>query len=661
MADSYSVTVEVSGIMDGIALALANGDRCNVTITGSGSYIGNGSFYVPSTSVLNIRSENPVYIDNLNFLNSGILNLADFNISTLNISGYSSTKLSNISGSIITCSGLSTLSINDSQINNSLFVQDTELVNIINTNSIGNGLYKFININQMVKITSGDYSNYNGVDDKLKFSLCSGVYIDHIKAANTSGTFLGLYGCINYNINHSTLAANVANYNIIKLTSSGGYNTSGNILNSIVVGSGNSSNGPILFSDANQYMYSSLSCLYNFNKLTSYTNISGSYMNMDPMFVNATSGDLRLDVNSPCACAADPIENVLSSVVTDIIPTPIDPSAVKFFELDGIIRTPQPATTYVAGNGKAIFLKSDPSLINNIYIEINKQYEVTGSGTTVQSFKGNTQINKSYSNDYKLIPFVEKITNETKYYVIPYTIFDYDYILNSMNAKLQSIDISGKFKLKGFTRDRFTLNDGTPIYWIGEEYNNFLYGFSSIDNAKKLTYPLFPLYSDPLSVPITNLTTTAGYVTTDKVYINDHFETRDIAVSINDSTFQFISYEQDTTKKVEAMCSMGDWLVVLNSEYLTNIQTKKHDLTLYNKYDNSLFIKPIVNMSGVIGLDNVNIGDLTFTDDGKLLVSVSGYINTYNFYYDYALATRTPGTIKTTLLFREQYANGVDI
>jgi len=44
---------------------------------------------------------------------------------------------------------------------------------------------------------------------------------------------------------------------------------------------------------------------------------------------------------------------------------------------------------------------------------------------------------------------------------------------------LQDIEVSRKFKYNGFTRDRFQDSDGTPLYWVGEEYNNcFLIGFS---------------------------------------------------------------------------------------------------------------------------------------------------------------------------------------
>ena len=653
-----TINSALSGILSS---GLQTFDKGFINVNG-GVYSGSGSYIIPSGTIY-ITATSGTIVDTMSFRSSGILNIEGLNISSLSVSGYGQLSLTNVSGTNISISGCSVVNVTSGFINNSLSVINTKGVIYNNINVVGSGQLSFNNVTN-VSIYSGLYSN--NTRQKMTFQLCSGIYIDRAEAANVSGNLLLFKGCPNITLNHLTFASNVSGFAMAQFEALSGVNCSGNILYSILVGNIGSGMGPLSRSNTSQNIISTTSCLYNFVPNQSYTGVSGTYFNKDPLFVNASAGDLRPDVNSPCASTADYLDFLdgFDDIVIDT--QTLNKESIKFYLLNQGIKAVTPSGIYVIGDGLAVYLQADSSLDNDMDIVINKQYKVQSSGVTFQSFSNGINIS-GYMGDYKLIPYIDFKTNETKYYVQPFSILSFQDVLEKVGGTFQAVEVSGKFRYNGFTRDRFSNVDGIPLYWVGEDYNNYLYGYSSLSNTKIVTYPLF-LASGSLSVTLPDvdyLSRVNGYgnILSNKVYVNDHYETRNIPLQNIDYLFPFKTYEKDTSSKIAALGTMGDYLTVLaREEHRDNTEAVaiKHYLHLYNKFERDPFFSSTVTFSGGRGLENVNVGDITFNDVGDLLVSVSGLINQYKFFYDYALVTRSPGILKSTLLFREQY-NGVNI
>ncbi|HLD91544.1 MAG TPA: hypothetical protein VI911_11150 [Patescibacteria group bacterium] len=669
MANIYILNVptdydSISGAIGAIINSgLTDYDRGIINIETSGSYIasGVGCYQIPSGTLEIGSTENNVHLDSMYFLNSGNIQVSNVRIDLLSISGYGQLQLFDVSGSTISASGLSSVNITSGVIGTLLDVTDSDSLILNDVYSSGNCKYNITRVSS-VNISSGDYSNYDDTGFKLTLDVCSGIYINKIKGANISGNLLLFSGCPDITMNHASLASNISGYTMTAFVSGGGLACSGLIEYSIIVGNAGSGMGPFDIYDA-QFITVSGCCIYNFIDDETYTGLSGFYFNKDPLFVNASGGDLRPDINSPCVSNADSIEIVeaLSGVTVETVQ--LNKEAIKFYLRDQDIKAVIPSGIYVVGSGLAVFFKADPSLDNNMDILIHKQYKVLGSGITFQSFQNTAGI-IGFDSDYKLIPYIDYASNAVMYYVQPFTMLSFSDMVNSASATLQDIEVSGKFKYNGFTRDRFQDSDGTPLYWVGEEYNNYLYGYSILSNEKVMTYPLFNSSGVSPSVTLSDLnylsrTSTQANIWSDKVYVDDHYESRNISIDNQDGIFKFKSFEKDTSLGLEAIGTLGDWLVVsARQQYKddSDVVSTKHNLYFYNKYEINPFEEPIKVFSGVIGLDDVTIGDLTFNDVGNLLISVSGYINFYKLFYDYALLTRLPnGTIKSTLLFREDY------
>jgi hypothetical protein len=482
---------------------------------------------------------------------------------------------------------------------------------------------------------------------------------------NISGNILNFKGCPDLKVNHVTLASNVSGYTMAKFEAVGSINCSGDIDYSILVGNGGSGQGPLMVF-VNQAITTSGSCLHNFIDNQSYVNISGYYFNRDPLFVNASGGDFRLDVNSPCASAAESISFVDLFGEVEVEQTTLSEKSIQFMILNQGVKAIQPSGIYVVKNGAAVFFDADPNLDNDMDVTLNKQYMIHSSGQVFQSFGSGVNVT-GYEADYKLIPYIDYTDNQEKYYVQPFSILSFDELVNSVSGSLQDVAISGVYQFHGFTRDRFQMTDGLPLYWVGEKYNSYLYGYSMLENIKAVTYPIF-LDNRLQSVQLLDLqflykSEGQSTVTVDKIFVDDHYETRNINIDNGNGIFKFRSFEPIKGLSIAALGTLSDWLVVLAREEVKSDNQDvniNHHLHFYNKYEQDSFVVPVTSISGVPLLQDVNVGDITFNDIGNLLVSVSGVINTYKILYDYALLSRTPGALKSTLLFREDY-QGVQI
>lgn len=668
MANTYYsrfVPEDQPSVAAAIADLLSNGftttDQADI-IVASGSYLDVSGFTLLGD--LNIAATIGSTLGGLNIITSGSLNITNFNVPTLGVSGEGTVGLIGVSGGSITISGSASVVISSGILGTVLNAIDCESFSAYNQFASGNAkliLHKIKNVN----IISGNCSNFADTGFKYTFSLCSGVYVGNMMGANISGGLLDFKGCPDLKINHVTLASNVSGYTIAKFEPSGSINCSGTIDYSILVGNAGSGQGPIVVLGS-QKITSSGCCLYNFVDNQSYTGVSGYYFNRDPLFVNASGGDLRPDVNSPCASAADSIDFIDLFGDVNVEQTTLSEKSIKFMLLNQGIKAVQPSGIYVVKGGSAVFFKSDPTLDNDMDVLLNKQYQVHASGQTFQSYT-NGGVVTGFESDYKLIPYVDYESNEEKYVVHPFTILSFDDLINSVNGFLQDVAVSGLYQFNGFTRDRFQRMDGLPLYWVGEKYNGYLYGYDMLANAKADTYPLF-LDTNFQSVQLTDINFLyrnegQATVTTDKIFVDDHYEQRNISIDNANGIFKFRSFEKQPGMSVAALGTLSDWLVVLGREDVKDQNEDlhiRHHLYFYNKYDRDPFVTPVAAISGVAGLYDVNVGDITFNDLGNLLVSVSGSINVYKLLYDYALLTRTNGLLKSSLLFREDY-EGVQI
>lgn len=651
----------VAAIADLLSAGFTASDYADILVA-SGSYLDVSGFTLLGN--LNIKATNVSTLGGLNIITSGSLNISNFNVSSIGVSGEGTVGFIGVSGGSITISGSASVVISSGLLGTSLTAIDCESFSAYNQFTSGNAkltLHKIKNVN----IVSGNCSNFADTGFKYTFSLCSGVYIGNIMGANISGGLLDFKGCPDLKVNHVTLASNVSGYTIAKFEPSGTINCSGTIDYSILVGNAGSGQGPLVVLGS-QKITSSGCCLYNFVDNQSYTGVSGFYFNRDPLFVNASGGDLRPDINSPCASAADSIDFIDLFGNVNVEQTTLSEKSIKFMILNQGVKAIQPSGIYVVRGGSAVFFKSDSNLNNDMDVLINKQYQVHSSGQTFQSF-ANGGIVTGFESDYKLIPYIDYESNQEKYIVNPFTILSFDDLVNSVSGFLQDVTVSGLYQFSGFTRDRFQRMDGLPLYWVGEKYNSYLYGYDMMANVKADTYPLF-LDTSFQSVQLNDLTFLyknegQATVTTDKIFVDDHYEQRNISIDNANGIFKFRSFEKQPGMSVAAIGTLSDWLVVLGREDVKDKNEDlhiKHHLYFYNKYERDQFVTPVATVSGVVGLDDVNVGDITFNDIGNLLVSVSGSINVYKLLYDYALLTRTAGSLKSSLLFREDY-EGVQI
>lgn len=651
-----------SAIVAILSSGLQNYDVGFITVNG-GDYPGTGTYYVPSGTIL-ITTTQPTTVGTMRVKTSGTVQLNNLAIDGLSVSGGGFLSLVGVSGNTISVSGCGGFNMQSGSIGTSMSVINVESTICNNQYAYGDTQLLFKNVVSL-NIYSGNYSN-GLTEPKITFQLCSGVYVGQMMAANASGDMLLFQGCPSVELDHITLASNVSGYAMAKFEALGGIDCSGNINYSILVGNIGSGMGPLARTDTNQIILSSGSCLYNFVNNQTYTGIVGSYFNKDPLFVNTASGDLRPDVNSPCASAAEALDFVENFGDVILEPVVLNKEAIKFNIYNQKVRAITPSGMYFIGSGLAIFFQANEGLDNDMDIIINKQYKIHASGNTFQSYSNQVQVS-GYAKDYKLIPYMDYTLNETLYYVQPFTILSFDDVLNRTGGRLQSIEVSGKFKFHGFTRDRYTTMAGDPLYWVGEEYNSYLYGYSLLSNSRVITYPLFT-GSGVSSVTLPDvqyLSRTNGYanIFSNKIYVDDHYEARNMPFQSVDGLFKFKSFEKDTTLKIAALGTIGDYLTVMGREEHrddNNPVSIKHNLYFYNKFEQDPYVKPTVIFSGLAALDNVNMGDMTFNDTGDVLVSVSGAVNQYKFFYDYALLTRSPGVMKSTLLFREKY-NGVNL
>ena len=666
MANAYNITIptQISTVSGAITSILASGfsqsDTAVLNII-SGNYTGTSIFDLNS-GYLTIQSASLSNIDSYTFVNNGELVLKNISYNNMIVNGSGFISLYSVSGYNTNVSGCQSLYTNTNVVGNTLSVINSNSTYLNYLYASGNDTLSFLN-NISVSMVSGSFYNYNGVGYQTTFTLCSGIFINNNMAANVSGNMLLFQGCPNVSFYYDTFASNVSGYAIAKFATYSSIPCSGIINYSIMVGNAGSGQGPLIINNG-QLISSNTSCLYNFTTQT-YTGISGSYFNADPLFINASGGDLRPSVVSPCACAGGPIAFLEEFDNTNITVNTPTQKSISFTLPNSTIWAIPPSNVFTVGNGLAMLYQADPNIDNDMDVTVNTQYIVNGSGMTEQSYRNNNTSNYIY--DYRLIPYNDPVNNTVLYYVEPFTIFDYSDVINSLvSTTFQDISVSGIYKYHGFSRDTFQTLGGTGIYWVGEVYNRYLYGFSIFGNTKILTYPLFPM-SGGLSIQLQDLqiiSQTAGQtsVRSNNVWVNDHYESRNIDIAQATTTLPFQSYEFDPSLSISALAVMSDYVYVLakNINPVNTLIGWEHDLYLYNKYDTELFLSPTNIFSGIAGLNTINVGDMTFNDLGNLVVGYSGYVNYYQFFYDYALATRSTGTIKTTLLLREKY-NGVNL
>lgn len=119
---------------------------------------------------------------------------------------------------------------------------------------------------------------------------------------------------------------------------------------------------------------------------------------------------------------------------------------------------------------------------------------------------------------------------------------------------------------------------------------------------------------------------------------------------------RFINYEPDKRKQLRAIMDYRDWIYILVKVKLGDEDTTSYitNLEIYNKFERFPFQTPASILSGVPGLAG-DPSDMSIDDDGNIYIASSGQITRYKQLYDYALITRTTGTMKTNITLREKY------
>jgi hypothetical protein len=254
------------------------------------------------------------------------------------------------------------------------------------------------------------------------------------------------------------------------------------------------------------------------------------------------------------------------------------------------------------------------------------------------------------------------------YYVEPFTMFSFSDMVKQLNGKLANVWVSGMYQFNGLARDSFRRMDNHGVYWVGEEVNDYLYCYTNLTNEKLDTWPLFIGSGAAPSVQLTNITgydkTAHGITFSSKnIYVNDHYETRTVQLANTDGLMPFQSFVKDPHLDLKALCTFGDYLLVLCGRNVMAGETilhNEHDLYFFNKYEQEPFEIPTQILSGVWNLTDVLPRDMTINDMGELLVGLSGTVYWYEFVYDYALAVRNPANNQFSLFFREEY-EGVQV
>lgn len=659
---SDSVYTTVGAGITGIVSSGLTGADTGMVIVYSGSYASETPTVNNPSGLIVLVGHSGAFVSGLYSVHSGTLQLDGLNSYFVTSTGSGDLTLKNAYCTDVIVQQGNTAAFEKMQLWGAISASGCEYVYLNNSSASGTSSTIFVSGATQVDVVSGIYSNGAA---KFTFSMCSGVLLDWCYGYGYTGIPINILECEDFELNHCSFLRTDASSYILFASGNATKATSGNVNYSILASSGVfpvSGYGTVT-------MLAASSCFTNYAALDGsmqYDIISGTYMTRDPLFTNITTGDLRISANSPCACNADYLAGA-AEASGQITKTLLNKEAIKFYIRNyETYADPQPSGIHIVQGGKAVYFPSATDLENVMDVVIYTQYTVDGDVTTVQALSDDRDTEHPFPRDYKLLPRKKFNTNEIEYYVLPYTILPLEDLIVTLSDEVAEMTVSGIYRRYGFTRDHAITSDGTPFYWIGEKTNQYLYRYSAVDNQKLDTYMLYPtgMYG---TVKLSDVEYVAksrysAVVKTSKVYDKDHYSTRLINVPNAEGFFPFISTERDRNKELRAVVEYRDWLYLLTRNTTTEggVTSFNTDLNIYSKYDRFPFEEPLMVISGIPNIIGENASDMTVDDEGNLYISSSGQIAKYAQKYDYALVSRTPGTVKTTLTFREHY-DGVNL
>lgn len=652
-----SYTIQ-NGIDDVIASGLTSSDVGVVTIS-SGVYSEDITINEPSGRIILYGNDSEV--DSITITNSGIVTSYYNAYTDVDVTGSGNIEF--FDGSIT--SGLVTNTPNITFINLQIYsgITFTDCNYFEGTNLIVSGEPSSLTFNnaQSVNLVYGLYASG---DAKLQFIGCSSVYMDHLYGYRFTGSApLFISGCPDMTLHYCSFA-NTSGTVLYAPASSG------NIEYTIIAASGGAPVTSDGYTAANA-IDATGSCLVNYSAIgTAYTYVSGHYITVDPLFTDVDGGDVRLRATSPCGSAAEYIDEVSFSGNQQVYTT-VSPSSVHFFEHDQDWKAPRPTGFYIVQDGQALFMEGYGGLTDSMDVVIYNQYSIQATGILVEQSLVDAEGKESkYTKDYKIVERMNYESNQPEYYAEPYSIISLDNLVKSTVDELVEAEVSGIIQNVSMSMDHVIINDGEPHYWVLESSNENINLYSSLDHTKLATYPLFrkPV-SGSATVLLRDMDQIGSWQQTSRYTTNKFYKDgigpieKTITISDSEPRFKWINYLIDQTITPQAILSYKDWIyVITKNTHVTNNDTESYaSFYTYNKFDRYPFENPVstFNISG--NLVNYTPTDLTVDDLGHIYIStVSGAIVKYQQMYDYALMTRNPGTMSTTLTFRENY-QGVEL
>jgi hypothetical protein len=541
-------------------------------------------------------------------------------------------------------------------IRQNVYLQSLNYLNVEEFSISGNYARLFASgITETMAVSSGCIVYGSGI----LLNNCSGITVDRCYSHNVSGVPLEFISCSGFTINYNTVT-NIGS-GAIKCTDS-----SGNIFYSIVTSSGaepvTSHSSIVIASGCGITNYANIG--------VSYDSVSGTYTALDPLLTDIDGGGLRLNVNSPYACAGGRLDT--SPFDTSKISTSLNYHAIKFYNHEGGGKTTRPSGVYIVQDGKAVYLKAASGNIGDMDIIINVKYESEGTVLTEQSMIDTENNNVQYDKDYRILYEYNEDTRKMEYVVEPFTMIPLSGLITNAVDSITNVIVSGFYDYRGLSYDPNIYNDSEMVYWVLERTNNYLMKYSIHDNELQEVLPLFiqtnasgvyrTIKLDDIEILSRGLRDTT-YLTT-KFYESpeDVAPQRKSIISQNkEPYFRFKAMRTEPNKFPGALVDFSDRILMACKEKISPSGSDSMILNvyMYDKFKKDFHLTPTI-ISGVLGIEDYTPVDMTVDDEQNLYIASSGALCKYIPRYDYAHASRLTGDKHTTITFRERY-EGVNL
>lgn len=426
----------------------------------------------------------------------------------------------------------------------------------------------------------------------------------------------------------------------------------------------------------------------------------------DPKFTAVNSGDLRLDVDSPCIGAAEDIFN------ETFIFHDLNIEAVKVKDDSGFFPLKEYAASgfYLINGGRTIYLSKQPSealnQLDQVTVLINQSKEQTAKIVGQQSFSLASGVkDHPFPLEYRIVKIKNPWTDKEMDHLIPYTIFDLSQVLSSgnvanvefalQNLDRRKLDVRTFYDFTGIAYDEDSKDEfNQPVLWILERNNQLLFKQRLNDRRVIQKFPLF--CPNPVSYS-GNLTVVASGILPHGEHPVEGYEFTPIFDGINQTgsprvtarssrgNFPWIPYDLDIDqdipvsgviyRDVRGLIYYAGFFHILDKTSKAKNQFfypgfsvyPSGDITLLHTMDSFREHKFCTIPSGLQLLNSQNPTDITIDRDENFLVSeaellggTSGIIQKYIPKYDYAFV-QNDNRNKSTIYYRERYPSGVSI